>query len=369
MTSKTLPKGLSFYKLWQSQPGSPSSQPAAKPEPKLTRVAFKVSRLMEFCSERELENQTGHSVWEWPLGRGQGADRQRARRLRGGRGRARHHGHRRDGHDRCSGQRAAASTPRPSNRCSIIRSGSRPARPMSRRPEARRATPQDHPGHGLRARPQHSDGAGRRRDDHRERSGVKHRIEFRVDHIDHQPKIVRTASASPVMVGTKITVKWPPTRAPLFGHAADQIHSSSSGPTSWFNPHLTLRGTWFGQEFVNVAATNPHWEKWRPRNPTSPHWYDEARLQRYLAAHVSRDRDLGQRRTVREFIAEFRGLSGTARSTQNPRRGRLLAPIAGDLLRRRTGQQRRRRQASCGDEDVFRSRSRRSCSASSARST
>src|SRR5215472_6605759 len=38
-----------------------------KPEPKLTRVAFKVSRLMEFCSERELQNQTGHSIYEWPL--------------------------------------------------------------------------------------------------------------------------------------------------------------------------------------------------------------------------------------------------------------------------------------------------------------
>src|SRR5262245_66321295 len=38
-----------------------------KPEPKLTRVAFKVSRLMEFCSERELQNQTGHSICDWPL--------------------------------------------------------------------------------------------------------------------------------------------------------------------------------------------------------------------------------------------------------------------------------------------------------------
>ena len=73
-----------------------------------------------------------------------------------------------------------------------------------------------------------------------------------------------------------------------------------------------MRGVWFGREFINVKATNPDWEKWRPRNPTSAHWYDEARLQRYLAAHVARDRDLGQRRTVREFIAEFRGLSGTA---------------------------------------------------------
>ncbi len=80
----------------------------------------------------------------------------------------------------------------------------------------------------------------------------------------------------------------------------------------WFNPHLTLRGTWHGKEFVNVAATNPTWEKWGPRDPTSAHWYDETRLQRYLAAHVARDRELGRHRTVREFIAEFRGLSGTA---------------------------------------------------------
>jgi hypothetical protein len=73
-----------------------------------------------------------------------------------------------------------------------------------------------------------------------------------------------------------------------------------------------VRGIWFGQEFINEKATNPNWEKWRPRNPTSAHWYDEARLQRYLAAHVARDRDLGQRGTVLQFISEFRGLSGTA---------------------------------------------------------
>src|SRR5262249_39227357 len=38
-----------------------------KRETKLTRVAFKVSRLMEFCSVRELQNQTGHAIGDWPL--------------------------------------------------------------------------------------------------------------------------------------------------------------------------------------------------------------------------------------------------------------------------------------------------------------
>src|SRR5262245_5257277 len=36
-------------------------------EPKLTRVAFTVSRMMEFCTLRELQNQTGHSYYDWLL--------------------------------------------------------------------------------------------------------------------------------------------------------------------------------------------------------------------------------------------------------------------------------------------------------------
>jgi hypothetical protein len=33
----------------------------------LNREIFKTSRLLEFCSEKELVNQTGHSVEQWPL--------------------------------------------------------------------------------------------------------------------------------------------------------------------------------------------------------------------------------------------------------------------------------------------------------------
>jgi hypothetical protein len=45
-----------------------NQETSAKPtKRKLTRVPFTVSRLMEFCTRRELVNQTGHDVWEWPL--------------------------------------------------------------------------------------------------------------------------------------------------------------------------------------------------------------------------------------------------------------------------------------------------------------
>jgi hypothetical protein len=147
-----------------------------------------------------------------------------------------------------------------------------------------------------------------------ETRGLEHRIEFRVDHVNNEPRIAHTTSPSPVKIGSRITITWPVIQyggATLLGYARDEFIRLAEGYV-WFNPHFTLRGSWDGKEFINVASTDPNWEKWGPRNPTSPHWYDETRLQRYLAAHVARDRDMRRNRTVREFIAEFRGLSSTA---------------------------------------------------------
>ena len=49
--------------------GKPDDQeePVRPARKKLTRVPFTVSRLMEFCTRRELVNQTGHDMSEWPL--------------------------------------------------------------------------------------------------------------------------------------------------------------------------------------------------------------------------------------------------------------------------------------------------------------
>ena len=175
---------------------------------------------------------------------------------------------------------------------------------------------QDHSCHGLRARSraprrrqQYRGGGG---DDHRDpRRRASHRVPGRSrqqraeDHAHHHAITDRCGNQNHDQVAASRRGRYTVDRArDAFTRLAESY--------VWFNPHLTLRGTWHGKEFINVAATNPTWEKWGPRNPTSAHWYDETRLQRYLAAHVARDRDLGRHRTVREFIAEFRGLSGTA---------------------------------------------------------
>jgi DNA topoisomerase VI subunit B len=144
-----------------------------------------------------------------------------------------------------------------------------------------------------------------------ETRGIAHTILFLVDQVTNEPRITHTTMPSPINAGTRTTIKWPrPTSEDRYGSVLDDAEErfkNLAGNYAWLNPHLTLRGVWDGVNFVNVEATNPHWSKWRPSDPTSPHWYTEARLQRYLSAHVARDRHLG----LRDFIAEFRGLSGT----------------------------------------------------------
>jgi DNA topoisomerase VI subunit B len=283
-----------------------------KPEKKLTRVAFRVSRLMEFCTKRELQNQTGHSVHQWLL--------VVLKELMD------------NALDACEEAEVApviSIRVNPDSGTIIIQDNAGgietdtiksildyTIRVSSR--EAYISPTRGAQGNALktivamgyvldREKANGDDAVGVTIIETR---GVKHRIKFEVDHINLQPRITHDTTPASFKVGTQITIQWPP-KAELFSWAAYYVKDLVESYT-WFNPHLTLSGFWNDKEFINVEATNPNWEKWRPRNPTSPHWYDETRLQRYLAAHVARDRDTGRRRTVREFIAEFRGLSGTA---------------------------------------------------------
>ncbi len=67
---------------------------------------------------------------------------------------------------------------------------------------------------------------------------------------------------------------------------------------------------WFGQ-VTKVKATAPDWKKWKPSDPTSPHWYGSEDFERLLAAYIGYDQDRDADRYVRDLIKEFRGLSGS----------------------------------------------------------
>src|SRR5262245_33027433 len=46
---------------------SRTSPPRGRPGPTLDRTTLRTSRLLDFCSEKELTAQTGHGIADWPL--------------------------------------------------------------------------------------------------------------------------------------------------------------------------------------------------------------------------------------------------------------------------------------------------------------
>jgi hypothetical protein len=148
-----------------------------------------------------------------------------------------------------------------------------------------------------------------------EAHGLAHHIAFSVDHIAQEPKITHTTDPSPVIHGTRITVKLPPPYQHYQGTDFDIVEYRKSEflalaeAYAWLNPYLSISVRWNGQVKIDVKASNPTWAKWLPSWPTSPHWYDKSRFRRYMAAHIANRGAI----TVREFISEFSGMSGTAK--------------------------------------------------------
>jgi hypothetical protein len=163
--------------------------------------------------------------------------------------------------------------------------------------------------------------------------GVRHEIAFSVDRIAQRPVAdVSRARAA----GSKIRVSWP-SAAPSSGTARRvlflpdrQLDQDAAGSIAdrvaevrrliegfaFLNPHLTLSVDAFGDK-LRVDATNRAWEKWTPGAPTSPHWYEVEHLERLLGAYIADERRGGRPpRSVREFLAEFRGLSSTVKRKQ-----------------------------------------------------
>jgi hypothetical protein len=103
-----------------------------------------------------------------------------------------------------------------------------------------------------------------------------------------------------------------------------------------FNPHATIRLDWFGEE-TTWEATLPGWQKWKPCQPTSAHWYELPHLERLIGAYITHDRDAGKDRLISDFVAEFDGLARSGKRTKvltdtGLKRVPLSQLVAGDRL-------------------------------------
>jgi len=138
-----------------------------------------------------------------------------------------------------------------------------------------------------------------------ETRGVSYDLTIALDRIAQVPAMtleVGTAQSN----CTKVRIEWPDSASSL---STDDIPTITQ-IVQWFamlNPHaeFTLGGkVW--------EPTLTEWEKWKPNNPTSPHWYKPGQFRNLIAAYLTVECKNGQPRTVRELVAEFRGLSRTA---------------------------------------------------------
>jgi hypothetical protein len=283
-----------------SQPTSESPVPdsaiftncgnAAAEAPKLQRVPFTVSRLAEFCSRKELVNQTGHDVHEWPcVILKEGIDNAL------------------DAAEEAgippvvtisvSGQTVTIEDNGPGIPATTIEKVLNYTVRVSSR-EAYCSPTRGAQGNALKTiLPMGyvlNEHLGDRASSTTiiETHGVAHRIRFSVDHIRQEPRIEHRTKLSSVRSGTRITVTLPHYHGSngyswdLFSNCKEEFLQLAEAFAS-FNPHLTLRVFWKGELKVDAKATGPGWRKWLPSWPTCAHWYDQSRLRRYMAAHIS----------------------------------------------------------------------------------
>jgi DNA topoisomerase VI subunit B len=144
-----------------------------------------------------------------------------------------------------------------------------------------------------------------------ESQGSRHTIRVSVDRVRQEPVIAVHEAESIVKNGTVVRIGWPD----LASSDEEDIKARFLQRLSDYallNPHVTLEFQWFGKNVLQQRATAPSWVKWKPNDPTAPHWYTGEQLASLISAYLANASN-GESRFVRELICEFRGLSGTAK--------------------------------------------------------
>jgi DNA topoisomerase VI subunit B len=172
-----------------------------------------------------------------------------------------------------------------------------------------------------------------------ESQGIRHEIAFGVDRIAQEPRAEHRRSPSPVRTGAVVTVEWPDSSSSILLASASRI-ARDLYKFATFNPHLRLTAGVGGTAEI-YEPTDTAWRRWRPSDPAPASWYDLDRFERLVAATIHRDRQLGRVRTVRELVAEFRGLSGTAKQKKVlAELGMARASLEGLMVDRRLDRER-----------------------------
>jgi DNA topoisomerase VI subunit B len=217
----------------------------------LTRHVFKTSRLIEFCSEKELVNQTGHSADDWPLvGLKELVDNALDAAEEAGTPPEIEIVVSRDG--------ISISDNEPGIAADVVADILEFTSRTSSR-EAYVSPTRGAQGHALKtiiAMPFPLGESGETAVI--ESRGVAHRISFSIDPIKQTPKIDCANKASLVKKGTRVSIAWPNSACSILDDARERFLQVVEN-YSWLNPHLTLSLQWNrgGEKIRFAAAASP----------------------------------------------------------------------------------------------------------------
>jgi DNA topoisomerase VI subunit B len=147
--------------------------------------------------------------------------------------------------------------------------------------------------------------------------GQKHTIDVSLDQIARTPHLKMSSEPSEVKIGSKIKMHWP-------------SPASCSRPSKWADFYLDAFDLVDAYRYLNPHAAfsvydarmnfkhshdslGQSWKKWQPNEPTSAWWYGINELTDLIRAEVAEGRSGGRKKTVRQFIAEFAGLTSKAK--------------------------------------------------------
>lgn len=170
-----------------------------------------------------------------------------------------------------------------------------------------------------------------------ESGGTRSQVDVTVDRIAQAPQLVRTTEPSEVKTGTRLTMIWPQGASYLNRSGSVGIYQSLDLPALLraycaFNPSATFGLVRSGTDPCIYEPTATERLGWRPTAPTSPHWYTPERLRALIAAYVAAEGAGERTRTVRELVAEFAGLSGSAKRKAVTDAAGLTACVLRDVV-------------------------------------
>lgn len=156
---------------------------------------------------------------------------------------------------------------------------------------------------------------------------LHHTIDISMDQIAQTPIIKHETSENKfVKKGTFCKLAWPNLAcseyedenfryiiAPFPDRARDLLEGYAAinpGAAFYLNDKKDMR------VIAVHTPTDPDFKKWKPNDPTAPAWYTTKTLTDLIAAYLTMEKNNGTPRTIRDFVSEFRGFSGTAKQKQ-----------------------------------------------------